>query len=585
MDKFAIAAALQETAARLELKGGEYFKARAFKIGARVVAELTEDLGKLIKENRLTLVKGIGHTLAKQIAELYVTGESSFLTKLRAELPAGILELANVPGLSVKKVERLQEALGISSIDKLKAACEAGKIRNVKGFGAKTEQKILEAITSPAQPEQRIHIHHALRAGERLLEYVETAPGFIEGELAGSLRRWQETVSQIIVVVCAKRPEALIDYVLGFPLIVRVAEKTRRYCSVVLSEGFKAKLLAVKSEEYTVALLRATGSDRHLKKLDQVAANQKLKLTQSGIEKLMSSRAKNQTPARAIRVKSEWEIYDRLGMQCVPPELREDAGEVEAALKSSLPQDLITVDDIQGMVHCHTMYSDGKHSIEQMTHAAQSMGMKYITITDHSPTAFYAGGVKIDQLQRQWEEIERVQEQAKIKILKGTESDILADGSLDYPDWILEQFDVIVASIHSRYKMDEEKMTRRLAVAMRQPVFKIWGHALGRLIQRRPPFDCRVEEILDVIAESRAAIEINGDPYRLDMEPRWLREARKRKIKFVISVDAHSTGALNNVKFGVGIARRGWVRRGEVLNSLGLKAFQKSVRPCQNRER
>ena len=584
MDKFAIAAALQETAARLELKGGEYFKARAFKIGARVVAELTEDLGKLIKENRLTLVKGIGHTLAKQIAELYVTGESSFLTKLRAELPAGILELANVPGLSVKKVERLQEALGISSIDELKAACEAGKIRNVKGFGAKTEQKILEAITSPAQPEQRIHIHHALRAGERLLEYVETAPGFIEGELAGSLRRWQETVSQIIVVVCAKRPEALIDYVLGFPLIVRVAEKTRRYCSVVLSEGLKAKLLAVKSEEYPVALLRATGSDRHLKKLDQVAANQKLKLTQSGIEKLMSSRAKNQTPARAIRVKSEWEIYDRLGMQCVPPELREDAGEVEAALKSSLPQDLITVDDIQGMVHCHTMYSDGKHSIEQMTHAAQSMGMKYITITDHSPTAFYAGGVKIDQLQRQWEEIERVQEQAKIKILKGTESDILADGSLDYPDWILEQFDVIVASIHSRYKMDEEKMTRRLAVAMRQPVFKIWGHALGRLIQRRPPFDCRVEEILDVIAESRAAIEINGDPYRLDMEPRWLREARKRKIKFVISVDAHSTGALNNVKFGVGIARRGWVRRGEVLNSLGLKAFQKSVRPCQNRE-
>ena len=585
MNKFAIAAALQETAARLELKGGEYFKARAFKIGARAVAELTEDIGKLIKENRLTLVKGIGHSLAKQIAELYATGESSFLNQLRAELPAGILELANVPGLNVKKVERLQKALGISSLDELKAVCKAGKVRHVKGFGAKTEQKILEAITSHEQPAQRIHIHQALSAAERLLEYVEAAPGFIEGELAGSLRRWQETVSQIIVVVCAKRPETLIDYVLGFPLIVRVEEKTMRYCSVVLAEGFKAKLFAVKSEEYSVALLRATGSDAHLKKLDQVAATQKLKLTKSGIEKLMSSRAKNQTSARAIRVKSEWEIYDRLGMQYVPPELREDAGEVEAALKSSLPEDLITVDDIQGMVHCHTMYSDGKHSIEQMVHAAQSMGMKYITITDHSPTAFYAGGVKIDQLQRQWEEIERVQEQATIRILKGTESDILADGSLDYPDWILEQFDVIVASIHSRYKMDEDRMTRRLTAAMRQPVFKIWGHALGRLIQRRPPFDCRVEEILDVIAESRAAIEINGDPYRLDMEPRWLREARKRKIKFVISVDAHSTGALNNVKFGVGIARRGWVRRGEVLNTLPVKRFQRAVRPYQNRER
>jgi DNA polymerase (family 10) len=482
-------------------------------------------------------------------------------------------------------VERLQEALGISSVDELKTACEAGKVRNVKGFGAKSEQKIFEAIASRAQPEQRIHIHHALRAGERLLEYVETAPGFIEGKLAGSLRRWQETVSQIVIVASAKQPEALIDHFFGFPLIARVDDKSRRHCSVVLSEGFKAKLFAVKPDEYPVALLRATGSEAHLQQLDQIAATQELKLTESGIEKLIRRRAKNLTSAGAIRVKSEWEIYDRLGMQYISPELREDAGEVEAALNSNLPEDLITVDDIQGMVHCHTMYSDGKHSIEQMVHAAQLMGMKFITITDHSPTAFYAGGVKIDQLQRQWEEIERVQEQTKIKILKGTESDILADGSLDYPDWILEQFDVIVASIHSRYKMDEDRMTQRLIIAMRQPVFKIWGHALGRLIQRRPPFDCRVEEILDVIAESRAAVEINGDPYRLDMEPRWLREARKRKIKFVISVDAHSTGALNNVKFGVGIARRGWVRRGEVLNALPVKRFQKAVRPFQNRER
>ena len=207
------------------------------------------------------------------------------------------------------------------------------------------------------------------------------------------------------------------------------------------------------------------------------------------------------------------------------------------------------------------------------------MGMKYVTITDHSPTAFYAGGVKIDRLQEQWEEIDRVQEQTKVKILKGTESDILQNGLLDYPDWILEQFDVIVASIHSRYKMNSDQMTERVVTAMKQPVFKIWGHALGRLIQRRPPFECRVEEILDVIAESRAAVEINGDPYRLDMEPRWIREARKRKIKFVISVDAHSMNALHNVRYGVGIARRGWVRKTEVLNALGVKAFQKAVRP------
>jgi DNA polymerase (family 10) len=266
-------------------------------------------------------------------------------------------------------------------------------------------------------------------------------------------------------------------------------------------------------------------------------------------------------------------------MQYIPPELREDTGEIEAALKGKLPEDLVTVEDIQGMVHCHTTYSDGKHTIEEMALAADVMGMKYLTITDHSPTAFYAGGVTVDRLKRQWEEIDEVQQRVKVKILKGTESDIVADGSLDYPDLILEKFDVIVASIHSRYKMDSEKMTKRIITAMRQPVFKIWGHALGRLIQRRPPFECDIERVLDVIAESRAAIEINGDPFRLDMEPRLIREARKRTIKFVISVDAHSTGALNNVKYGVGIARRGWLRTSEVLNTLGTKAFAKAVRP------
>jgi DNA polymerase (family 10) len=577
-DKFAIAAALQEIGSLLELKGGEHFKARAYKLGARAVAELNEDLGKLIKENRLTFVKGIGHGLAKQIQDLYTTGQSTFLNELRAEMPPGIIELGKV--LSVKKVERLREALGVSTVAELKAACEAGRVRHVKGFGAKTEQTIIEAVQAMSADEgreQRIYIHHALRAGESILESLRAAPGFVQGALAGSLRRRQETVAEIVVVASAKTPSGLTNYFLRSPLVIRIEEQTPQRCSVVLSEGFKATLFAVKPDEFASILLRATGSKAHLEKLEQVAAKRKLKLTERGIKKLASPKSK--TPTSSIRARTESEIYQHLRMQYVPPELREDQGEVEAALANALPEDLITTEDIRGMVHCHTKYSDGKHSVAEMVHAAESMGMKYITITDHSPTAFYAGGVKIDRLQRQWEEIERVQEQTKVRILKGTESDILASGSLDYPDWILEQFDVIVASIHSRYKMNEDQMTRRIVTAMRQPLFKIWGHALGRLIQKRPPFDCRVEEILDVIAESRAAIEINGNPYRLDMEPRWLRAARQRKIKFVVSVDAHSTGALNNVKFGVGIARRAWVKRGEVLNTLGVKAFQKAVRP------
>ena len=574
-DKFAIAAALQEIGALLELKSGEYFKARAYKRGARAVSELSEDPGKLIKENRLTFVSGIGHAIAKQIEELFTTGKSSFLEKLRAEVPAGIVELSRVRGLNIRKVERLQEALGITSVEQLKAAAQAGQLREIKGFGARTEQRILDAIAASNKSERRIHIHYALRAGERILEYLATSRIFLEGEVAGSARRAKETASQIIVVASVKRPAALIDHFLRFPLVVQVHEKTNERCFVRLSEGYDAIVIAAKPEEYGAQLLFATGSAAHLKRLEEAAAKRKLKLTNRGLNRGTKTKGSN----RAAPMKTEAQIYRQLGMHYVPPELREDQGEIEAALKKNLPEDLITTSDIRGMVHCHTTYSDGKHSIEQMVGAAESLGMKYMTITDHSPTAFYAGGVKIDELQRQWQEIDRVQEQTKVKILKGTESDILADGSLDYPDWILEQFDVIVASIHSRYKMNEDQMTRRIVNAMRQPVFKIWGHALGRLIERRPPFDCRVEEILDVIAESRAAVEINGDPYRLDMEPRWLREARKRKIKFVISVDAHSMGALNNVKYGVGIARRAWISRKEVLNVLGVKGFQKAVRP------
>ena len=266
-------------------------------------------------------------------------------------------------------------------------------------------------------------------------------------------------------------------------------------------------------------------------------------------------------------------------MAYIPPELREDAGEIEAALAKKLPEDLVTEADIKGVVHCHTTYSDGIHTLEAMVRGAEEMGMKYITITDHSPTAIYANGVKLDRLKRQWDEIDEVQEKVSIKILRGTESDIVASGKLDYPDSVLEKFDVIVASIHARYKMDAEKMTERITTAMREPVFKIWGHALGRLLQRRPPFECDVERILDVIAESRAAIEINGDPYRLDLEPRWVREARKRKIKFVVSTDAHSIKAMNNIKYGVAMARRGWVTRKEVLNTLNTTAFAKAVKP------
>lgn len=553
LDKFGIAAALQEIARLMELKGGQYrFKAKAYNAGARSL-QAVGNLDRLVKKNLLTTLPRIGGALASQITQLYLTGESSVLKQLREEFPAGVVELSAVPGLSLTKVQQLHEQLGISSVEELKAAAEAGQIRDLKGFGPKTEQRLLEVLSKEVErPSQRLHLHHALNTAEQVVEFMRTSRGLVDISFAGSLRRWKETVGTIEIVASSKKPEALIEHFLRYPYIVssRVEENN---CVAQFVDGARVSFTAVTPAEFAVTLFLKTGSEDHLARLPHIEFSK--------------------VP------KTEAAIYDRLHMQYVPPELRENEGEIEAALAGKLPEDLVTLDDVKGMVHCHTTYSDGKHALEAMVRGAEAMGMKYITITDHSPTAFYAGGVKLDDLRRQWDEIDELQDQVKIKILRGTESDILADGRLDYPDDILEQFDVIVASIHSRYKMNGEKMTERIITAMRQPVFKIWGHALGRLIERRPPFECDVERILDVIAESKAAVEINGDPYRLDMEPRWVREARKRKIKFLISVDAHSVGAMNNVKFGVAMARRGWVRRGEVLNTLTPAAFQKAVRP------
>ena len=573
LDRFAIAAALQEIATLLELKGGkDRFKARAYQTGARIIAGLNEDLGEVIKNNQLTARRGIGNALASQIEQLYFTGSSSVLSQLRREFPPGVIELSGVPGLSISKIRTLHDALGITSISELQAAAEAGRIRNIKGFGARTEEKLLESLTKDESREaRRLHIHHAQRVAAQVTDYLRTAKGLIDVEPAGAIRRWEETVGTVRIVASATAPADVISHFLKFPLIVQTESRGDQKCAVVLAEEARVEVTVVEPEEFAWTLWLETGSESHIAKLERIMSEKKIK---PGLQ-----RAKETRFRKGEVLNLEQELYRRLRMQYIPPELREDTGEIEAAIKGTLPDDLVSTEDIQGMVHCHTTYSDGKHSIEEMALAAEAMGMKYITITDHSPTAFYAGGVTLDRLKRQWDEIEEVQEKVKVKLLKGTESDIVADGLLDYPDAILEKFDVIVASIHSRYKMDSEKMTRRLITAMRQPVFKIWGHALGRLIQRRPPFECDMQQVLDVIAESNAAIEINGDPYRLDMEPRWVREARKRKIKFVISVDAHSTGALNNVRYGVGMARRGWLRKSDVLNTLGTKAFMKAVQP------
>ncbi|WP_438017118.1 PHP domain-containing protein [Sorangium sp. So ce315] len=571
LDKLDIARALREMGMLLQLKGENPYRARAYEAGAEALEGLADDLGVLVSAKKLTDIRGIGAALAAQIAELYRTGRSEQLEKLRAELPRGVLELSQVPGMTLKRIKGLHEALGVGSVAELKQACLTGKVRGVKGFGAKIESSLLVGIHRYETHDDRVLLVDALELAEPLLEHVRGCEVTVQTDLAGGIRRWEETVARVDVVAAADDAGQVIDCFARFPRVAEVEERGASRCAVRFSGGLRGELLCVPPRDYAAALHHRTGAPAYVDALGALARELGFTLDERGLLR----------GDERLAVTTEEDLYRHLGLPFIAPELREGAEDiVAAATRDSGDDALIDQGDIQGMVHCHTVYSDGKNTIEEMALAAEAMGMKYLTITDHSPAAHYAGGVGLDRLKQQWDEIARVQERVKVKLLRGTESDILESGSLDYPDAILEQLDVIIASVHARMKMDADQMTRRLVSAMRQPVFKIWGHALGRLIQRREPFACRVEEVLDAVAESRAAVEVNGDPYRLDMEPRWIKEARKRGIRFVISTDAHSTSALHNLRFGVGTARRGGLRRGEVLNALGPAAFKKAVRPA-----
>lgn len=566
-DKFEVARALREIALLLEVDGANPFKVKAYERGARAVEVLREDVTVLAREGRLTEFPGIGAALASTITEIAATGRSGQLEKLKSRLPAGVLEMS--PVLSLPKIKAVHDALGISTLAELKAAAEEGRLRTVPGFGEKTETKVLASIKGLGERSEETLLYEATREADSVLEHLRAGPAVDKAEIAGALRRRRETVTSIDVVLASRKPAAAVEHVVGFGLVANVLARGAAAATVRIAAGITMNVEVVPPARFAAALHRATGSEAHRAKLAVVAEARGLRLDDDGLTRA----------GRRLRIADEEDLYRHLELPFIPPEMREDAGEVEAAVQGTLPADLVSTEDVRGLVHCHTTYSDGKHSVLEMARGAEKMGMKYLTITDHSPTAHYAGGLPLDRLKRQWEDIDRAQEQVTVKLLRGTESDILADGSLDYPDDVLEKLDLIIASIHNRNKMDSAAMTKRITTAMRKPQFKVWGHALGRYVLTRPPFACDMERILDVIAESRAAVEINGDPHRLDMEPRWIREARKRDIRFVISTDAHSVRGMENFRWGVDMARRGWVRKSEVLNTGDVEAFRQAVRP------
>jgi DNA polymerase (family 10) len=575
-DKFAVARALREIGGLLELKGENPFKVRAYEAGARAVETLEEDLAALVASGRLTEVRGIGEALARKIADLHATGSTALLDQLRTEFPPGTLDLLAIPELGPKKIKALHEALGIASVADLEAACAAGRVRTLRGFGEKTEAKILEGVRRLRERGKRALLADALPLGERLVAHVRASPAALRAELAGSARRFRETVGDLDVVAASDRPDELAEWFTRFPLVAEVLAQGPTKTTVRLAGGLQADLRVGPPADFATLLHHFTGSKAHHVRLRGRARDLGFTLSEWGLQRLDGG--------GAIPIGSEPELYAALGMPYVPPELREDEGEVEAALAGERFDDLVRAEDLRGIVHCHTTWSDGKASVEEMARAAEALGYEYLTITDHSGAAHYANGLDEDRIRRQWDEIDRVQEQVGIRLLRGTEADILEDGALDWPDHVVERLEVVVASIHTRHRQDEDAMTRRLVRIMELPAFKIWGHGLGRLVEEREPVACRLDEVLDAAARSRrVAIEVNGDPWRLDLPPHGQRLARARGLPFVLSVDAHSPPALAYVRFAAGLARRGGVRRREVLNALPVNEFARAVRPAPGR--
>ena len=558
IDRLAVAAELREIGARLRLSGENPFRARAYETGADAVENLSDaQLARRLAAGTLIEVPGIGAALASVISEIAERGESQLAARLRAAAPAAVLELAQVRGISPERARRLHEALGVAGIDDLEAAARAGRVRTVKGFGPKSEAAVLSAIAAYRESTAAVRLIDARDAAAALAGFVRRLPRVTSADVAGPVRRWQEAVDELAVVAAVPDPADVsraLDRAARWAPLARVEARAADHLVGRLADGVRVRVRIVPESRRGLALVEETGPQAHVERLQARARD-------CGAD------------WSTWEARDEAALYQRLGWPEVPPEAR------EWFTPGDPLDDLITAADIRGAVHCHTDQSDGRHTLEQMARAADARGLRYLTVTDHSPTASYAGGLTVDRLRAQWDEIARVQERVRVRLLRGTESDILADGALDYPDAVLEQLDVIIASIHGRYRMDGPAMTRRLLAAMRLPVFKIWGHPLGQLVLRRPPIACDVEAVLDAVASSRAAIEISGDPYRLDLPPAWIPAARRRGIKFVISTDAHATGDLDNLAYGVAMARRGGVRRAEVLNALPAAGFRAAVHP------
>jgi len=551
MDAVTIAAHLRELSVYLGLERDPH-RARAYE-GAAKTVEAIHDLERRIAAGTLTELPGVGNSVAAVITELHRTGAVSTLDRLRAAWPRMIVELAQLPGVGSKKARVLVEQLGPGDLDELATMAEAGRVREVPGFGPVSERKLLVVLRERHARRGQWLLHDARRLSRALADYLANAPAAVAVHVCGDTRRWIEIVEELVVVVASDAPAAIRAHLQRYPLVLDVVDGSdAQTCVVRLAQGGVGRVVIVPPNRVGAAQLIATGSLAHVAQL--------------------RARADRDLAALAG---SEAEVYAALDLPWLPPEVRDGDGE----LTGERFDDLVTLADVTGAVHCHTAYSDGKHSIAQMARAAADRNLAFLTITDHSRSASYANGLDDERLRAQWLELAQAQADTPVRLMRGVEADILVDGALDVAPELTDQLEVVIASVHNRHKLDEDAMTRRLVTAMRQPIFKIWGHALGRLLLRREPLACRFDEVLDAIADSRAAIELNGDPHRLDLDPTRARAARARGVRFVLSSDAHSTSGLDALEYAVAMARRARLRPADVLNTRSPDEFLAAVRP------
>ena len=564
MDQRAVAQVFERIAALLELKGENPFRVRAFRTAAGAIQAIPGSLSEAVASGQVADTRGIGPATLQIVQDLLGTGRSSVLEELQERIPAGLVDMLQISGLGVAKVRQIHEALGIDSLPELETAARDGRLARLPRFGAKTADNVLRGIAFLRQASAFRLAPHAAEESESLRAALAALPGVGDAITAGDSRRRAELVRELTIVVVAEvRPEELFARVGALPGVHELAAEDKGQVTLRVGGGSPARVIVTTPQALGTALVQATGSEAHLAEVVAHASAGGFRLDGAGLWR----------DSRFIPTRNEAEFYTALGLQLIPPELREGLGEVEVAARNRLPQ-LVERSRLRGVLHCHTNFSDGTNPLGELAEAARAAGYEWIGITDHSQTAAYAGGLNADDLQRQADEVAAVNAaNPGIRILHGIEADILMDGSLDLGDAVLGRLDFVIGSIHSRFGMDREAMTARLLAALDHPSLSIMGHPTGRLLLAREPYPIDMDQVFRKAAANGVAMEINADPHRLDLDWRLARVAAELGVSISIGVDAHSLDGLEYIDFGMGIARKAWLTDAQVLNTLTADQF------------